>query len=157
MCMLSRSVVSHSLQPPGPVAHQASLSMEFSRQESWSGWPFPTPGDLPDPGIQPMSLASPALAGGFFTTSAAKPLRLCLVAPLPRVSLTDQPACPPVSLLPSPSLSLLRFVVWKVLGHASPLPSLVYSLLTHIYHPAMCQVQGYREKRNSVSLKAGPI
>ena len=42
----------------------------FSRQESWSGLPFPTPGDLPDPGIQPMSLASPALAGGFFTPSA---------------------------------------------------------------------------------------
>ena len=97
MCMLSRSVVSDSLQPPGPVAHQASLSMEFSRQESWSGWPFPTPGDLPDPGIQPMSLASPALAGGFFTTSAAKPLRLCSVAPLPSVSLTDQ-ACPPPGL-----------------------------------------------------------
>ena len=42
--------------------------MEFSRQKYWSGWPFPTPGDLPDPGIEPTSLASPALAGGFFTT-----------------------------------------------------------------------------------------
>ena len=39
--------------------------MEFSRQEYWSGLPFPPPGDLPDPGIEP---ASPALAGGFFTT-----------------------------------------------------------------------------------------
>ena len=52
------------------VAHQAPLSMEFSRQEHWSGLPFPTPGDLRNPGIEPMSLASPALAGGFFTTSA---------------------------------------------------------------------------------------
>ena len=43
--------------------------MEFSRQEYWSGLPFPLPGDLPDPGIEPESLASPALAGGFFTTS----------------------------------------------------------------------------------------
>ena len=50
------------------VACQAPLSMEFSRQEYWSGLPFPTPGDLPDPGIEPTSLASPALAGGFFTT-----------------------------------------------------------------------------------------
>ena len=47
------------------VAHQAPLSMEFSRHVSWSGLPFPSPGDLPDPGIEPMSLASPALAGGF--------------------------------------------------------------------------------------------
>ena len=44
--------------------------MEFSRQEYWSGLPFPTPGDLPDPGIEPASLPSPVLAGGFFTTSA---------------------------------------------------------------------------------------
>ena len=42
--------------------------MEFSRQEYWSGEPFPTPGDLPDPGIELVSLVFPALAGGFFTT-----------------------------------------------------------------------------------------
>ena len=41
--------------------------MGFSRRESWSGLPFPSPGDLPDPGIEP---AFPGLAGGFFTTSA---------------------------------------------------------------------------------------
>ena len=52
------------------VAHQAPLSMEFSRQEHWSKLPFPTPGDLPDPGIEPMALASPALAGRFFTTTS---------------------------------------------------------------------------------------
>ena len=50
---------------PWTVACQAPLSMEFFRQEYWSGLPFPSPGDLPDPGIEPMS---PALAGGFFTT-----------------------------------------------------------------------------------------
>ena len=55
---------------PWTVAHQAPLSMGFSGQEYWSGWPRPPPGDLPDPGIQSASLASPALAGGFFTTSA---------------------------------------------------------------------------------------
>ena len=50
------------------IAHQASLSMEFSSQEYWSGLPFPIPGDLPDPGIEPASLASPTLAGRFFTS-----------------------------------------------------------------------------------------
>ena len=49
---------------PWTVARQAPLSMGFSRQECWSGLPFPPPGDLPDPGIKP---AYPALAGGFFT------------------------------------------------------------------------------------------
>ena len=44
--------------------------MEFSRQESWSGVPFPSPGDLPKPGVEPASLASPALAGRFFTSVA---------------------------------------------------------------------------------------
>ena len=52
------------------VAHQAPLSMGFSRQEYCSGLPCPPPGDLPNPGIEPASLMSPALAGGFFTTSA---------------------------------------------------------------------------------------
>ena len=52
------------------VARQALLSMEFSRQEYWSGSPYPSPGDLPDPGIEPESLKSPVLPGGFFTTSA---------------------------------------------------------------------------------------
>ena len=60
------SVMSDSLQPIGHSL-QTSLSMEFSRQEYWSGLAFPTPGDLPDPGIKHMCLAFPALAGGFFT------------------------------------------------------------------------------------------
>ena len=52
----------------GTVAPQAPLSMGFSRQEYWNGVPFPPQGDLPDPGIEPESLAPPALADGFFTT-----------------------------------------------------------------------------------------
>ena len=51
------------------VAHQAPLSMGFSRQEYWNGLPCSPPGDLPDPGIEPMSIISPAFAGRFFTTS----------------------------------------------------------------------------------------
>ena len=56
---------------PWTVAHQAPLSMGLSRQEYWSGLSFPPPGGLPNPGIKPMSLTSPALAGRFFTTSDA--------------------------------------------------------------------------------------
>ena len=51
------------------VAHQAPLSMEFSRQEYWSGLPCSPPSNLPNPGIEPESLMSPALAGRFFSTS----------------------------------------------------------------------------------------
>ena len=57
---------------PRTAARQAPLSMGFSRQEYWSGLPFPSPEDLPDPGIEPVSLLSPALAGRFFTTSATR-------------------------------------------------------------------------------------
>ena len=53
MCV-SRSVVSNSLSPHGLcIAFQAPLSLEFFRQEYWSGLPFPPPGDLPNPGIKP--------------------------------------------------------------------------------------------------------
>ena len=51
---------------PLTVACQTSLSMEFSRQEYWSGLPFPTQGNLPDSGIKLAPLVSPALAGGFY-------------------------------------------------------------------------------------------
>ena len=52
------------------IAHQAPLFMEFFKQEYWSGLLLPSPEDLPDPGFEPMSHASPALAGEFFTTGA---------------------------------------------------------------------------------------
>ena len=52
---------------PWTVAHHARLSMKFSRQEYWSGLPFPPSGNLLNPGIEPTSLVSPALAGRFFT------------------------------------------------------------------------------------------
>ena len=55
-----------TLVTPWTVACQVPLSMEFSKQEYWSGLPFPSPGDLPDPGIKP------ALAGGFFTTEPTR-------------------------------------------------------------------------------------
>ena len=62
------SVVSDSVTP-GTLAHQAPLSMGFSRQEYWRGLSFPPPGDLPDLGIEPTPPESPALAGEVFTTA----------------------------------------------------------------------------------------
>ena len=53
---------------PQAVAHQAPQSVGFSRQEYWSGLPYPPPGDLPYPGIKLTSFGSPASAGGLFTT-----------------------------------------------------------------------------------------
>ena len=63
--MLSRV---HLFVTQWTVARQAPLSMGFSRQEYWSGLPFPPPGDLPDPGMEPMPPASPALVDKFLTT-----------------------------------------------------------------------------------------
>ena len=68
--MLSHVSRVHVFVTPWTVTHQAPLSMGFSRQEAWSGLLGPPPGDPPDPGIKPWSLASLALACVFFTTSA---------------------------------------------------------------------------------------
>ena len=64
MCSVTQLCL--TLCDPWTIACQAPLSMAFSRQEYWSGLPFPSPGHLPEPGIEP---ASPALAAGFFTTA----------------------------------------------------------------------------------------
>ena len=63
----SRSIVADSFNP-WAVTCQAPLSMGFSRQQYWSGLSFLPPEDFPIPGIEPESLSSPTLAGGFFTT-----------------------------------------------------------------------------------------
>ena len=85
MCQLdwaseSRSVMSHSFWPP--TRHLCPWN-EFSRQEHWSGLPCSPPGDPPNPGIEPVSLRSPVLAGGFFTTSITCMVHRTL-APPPR-------------------------------------------------------------------------
>ena len=67
----NHSAISDSLQPPC----QAPLFIEFSRQEYWGGLPFPSPGDLPNPGIKPESPALQAVSctvGGFFITDPHK-------------------------------------------------------------------------------------
>ena len=60
-CLVAKLCLTVACQPP--------LSMEFSRQEYWSGLPFLIPGHLPDPGVKPGSLASAVLVGRFFTTA----------------------------------------------------------------------------------------
>ena len=69
MCVLSFSHVQLSATL-WTVAHQTPLFMGFTKQKHWSEFPCPPPEDLPNPGIEPVFLMSPALAGGFFTSSA---------------------------------------------------------------------------------------
>ena len=77
MCLLSCSVMSDSLQTPWTVVCQATLSMEFSRHEYWSGLAFPPPGNLPGPEIEPVS---PALQANSLPLShLGSPLRVWLV------------------------------------------------------------------------------
>ena len=90
ICPCACSVMSNPFATPWTAAHQASLSMEFSRQDHWSWLPFPLLGDLPNPGIKPRSLVSPALASRFFTTELpGKPgvsLIRALIPPLKALS-----------------------------------------------------------------------
>ena len=89
------------------VARQAPLSMGFSRQEYWGGLPFPFPRDIPDPGVEPQSLMSPALAGKFFTLSTAWEARNCIAEMLMN--------------LPGVKQTKSRAISWKILPQ-SPIP-----------------------------------
>ena len=110
--MHARSVMSDSLRPHGTEAHQAPLSMRFPRQEDWSGFPFPFPGDLPDQGLKLESPVSPT--GGFFPrwylgNPCSKPAqewahpvrteRLSCVHNFTLLPWTDPPSAPPHYLL----------------------------------------------------------
>ena len=68
VCMFSRSLMSESFATLWTVVGQAPLSMGFSRQEYWSGLPFPTPENLPDPGIKPPSPMFPAMLANSLST-----------------------------------------------------------------------------------------
>ena len=96
-------------ETPWNLAHQAPLSMEFSRQEYWSGLPFSPPGHLPDPGIELVSLTSPALAGGFFIPSAtweAPPLE-GRPADFPEMGLVSSWPLIPAVEIPQPDMERL--------------------------------------------------
>ena len=83
MYMCTYSVTQLRLTLCDPMDQPARLlcPWNFSKQEYWSGLPFSTPGDLPDPGIKPVCLASPALAGAFFTASTTwEALHICNIS-----------------------------------------------------------------------------
>ena len=84
-----------TLATQGLVAHQAPLSMEISRQEYWSGLPFPPPGDFLDPGIEPLFPVSLALAGLYFTTEpSGKSILPCKIKSLKKKKNKNDPLEP---------------------------------------------------------------
>ena len=99
-CMLSHFSHVQLFVTLRTIAHQAPLSMAFSRWEHWSGLPCPRPGDLPNPGIKPSSSVSLALADGFFTTSTT------WEGPVLPQGLPPHPQAPP----PTPGLVVLSHV-----------------------------------------------
>ena len=84
--------MSDSFVTPWTISHQAPLSMGFSRQEYWSGLSLPPSGDLPNPGIEPASLASPAWQVDSFTEPPGKPL-ICFRKKLTSLNHTFLPLC----------------------------------------------------------------
>ena len=102
------------LSLPNPKDCQAPPSMGFSRQEYWSGLPCPSPGDLLDPGIELASFMSPAVAGGFFTTSAT----IVKAKSLSRVRLFVTPWT--VAYQASQSMEFSRQEYWSGLPFPSP-------------------------------------
>ena len=109
-CMLSRDQLFVTLWT---AACQDPLSMGFSRQEYWSGLLCPFLGDLPDPRIKPTSLASPALADGFFTTLPPGKCSKDLILIVPNLKITrDNQMCPQyISKSPMWLLSLSTRVI----------------------------------------------
>ena len=100
--------MSDSFATPWTVACQAPLSMGFSRQEYWSGLPFPSPGALPDPGTEP---EFPALAGRFFTTEPpGKPTDVYQFSSVVSDSVTPWTATHQASLSIANSRSLIRLM-----------------------------------------------
>ena len=126
VCVLSHLVMSDSSWPHKIVAHQAPLSMEFSKQEYWGGLPFPSPGDLPEPGIEPESPVTPALVGRFFTTWATWELLILYsyFIPSPITSLVAQ--------MVKNRLAMRETWVWSLGGE----DSLEEGMATHSSIPA---------------------
>ena len=84
---------------PWTVAHQAPLSMKFSRQEYWSGLPCPSPGDLPNPGIEP---GSPALQADYNLSHQGSPLLQGKLTYVGACLLCPQGQCSPARITPRP-------------------------------------------------------
>ena len=152
-------------ETPWTGAHQAPLSMGFPRQEYWSALPCPPPRDLPDPGMEPVSPASPALAGGFFTTEAPrKPVSTNPSAHSSTYPLVHHP--PPSLNHPSTSTPTPAHPASQAASshHSSTHSSNVYHPRTHppiihpLIHPSMCSsVHPFIEQISSFHCGPGPI
>ena len=151
------------------IAHQASLSVGFSRQQCWSGLPCPPPGDLPNSRIKPMPLRFPAFAGQVFTTSATWEAWCIYVTP----NLPARLILPfaPMSTYPF-STSLFLFLPWKqvCLYHFSrscacvlicniwlwmgPLPSLNLTFLLLLVYPLSILLfcEGMKKRRRAAHI-----
>ena len=122
---------------PWSVACQAPLPMEFSRQESWSGLPFSTLGDLPYPRIETASLVSPALAGRFFTT--APPRKPCIHI-YSHVQLFATPWT--VAHQAPPSMGSSRQEYWSGLAFPSPVHIYIYVKLKSYFQKNDKRIEG---------------
>ena len=92
VCVLSRSVMSNSLRPHGLQPARFLCPWDFFRQQYWDGLLFPPPGHLPIPGTEPMSLASPTLVGGLFTTEPlGKPSEVCCLQKISHILMSHFP------------------------------------------------------------------
>ena len=150
---------------PWTVVYKVPLSMEFSRQEYWSGLPYPSPGDLPDPGIEP---GSPALGGGFFINET--PGKPCLTSkahagiwgmagtPIPihhqhhrpgggRLAATGRESAgqgpsrplPHISTMASVCKSPVQVALFKIVFNLKcPLPWVKCTVLRHLEHSQCC-------------------
>ena len=149
--VFSCSVVSSSFIAPWNVAHQAPLSMEFPRQEHWSGLPFPPPRYLHDPGVEPTSLT---LTGRFFTTEPpekSQPTEASLIFQSPGSMLLPYSSPHTASPLPgTPTLvpSAVGIIPkWLVAPFSAFLPS--SSLILASVHPCVCQLPALASADNN--------
>ena len=116
--MVRGDVWSDSLTAPWAVAHQAPQPIGFSRQVYWSGLPFPSPGTLPNPGIELASLESPELADGFFLNHQGSQEHFFLAAPCALRYLSFPPGIEPMSsgLAGRSFITELQGKPWRALG-----------------------------------------
>ena len=124
------------LVTPWTVACLALLSMGFSRQEYWTGLPFPSPGDLPYPGIESETLLSPTFAGGFLTTAPpGKPLLCTCKMKTHWSKLVYQQQAPLISFLSELYLILAGVILTALQEMVFSHLKRTYSLFTPIYPP----------------------
>ena len=149
--VFSCSVVSSSFIAPWNVAHQAPLSMEFPRQEHWSGLPFPPPRYLHDPGVEPTSLT---LTGRFFTTEPpekSQPTEASLIFQSPGSMLLPYSSPHTASPLPGTPILVPSAVgiipKWLVAPFSAFLPS--SSLILASVHPCVCQLPALASADNN--------